>query len=140
MRAETRVVAVLGGFLLLATVVYWFLSKAIMGRYEWAGTVTLGLSTVLCVRIGGYCGLVARRIPPRPEDRGDATPADAAGEVGFFSPHSYWPAAVGLGAAIAALGIALWEVWIAGLGVVCVVASAAGMLFEYYTGASRGES
>ena len=38
------------------------------------------------------------------------------GELGFFSPHSWWPLYVGLAAAIAALGVAIgWWLFLIGL-------------------------
>lgn len=140
MKAETRVFAVIGGFLVLTTIAYAALTAGMTGGVERVGTVALALSCVLCAMAGGYFWMVSRRIPPRPEDRVDAEPADGAGDVGFFSPYSYWPLAIGLGAATAALGIAVWQFWLAGVGLACVVAAAAGLLFEYYTGSSRGHT
>ncbi|GAA0744280.1 cytochrome c oxidase subunit 4 [Dactylosporangium roseum] len=138
MRAETKLFALVGGLLVVITGAYAYLTHALSGSVERTGTVALGLSCVLCGMSGGYFWLISRRIPPRPEDREDADIADAAGEVGFFSPASYWPLGIGLGAATAALGVALWQLWIAAAGIVGVVAASAAMLFEYYTGANRG--
>jgi hypothetical protein len=138
MKAETRVFAVIGGFLVVVTVVYAWLTAVMTGGVERVGTVALALSCLLCAMIGGSWWLISRRIQPRPEDRKDAEPADGAGDVGFFSPYSYWPVLVGLGAATAAFGIAVWQLWLAGVGLVAVVAAAAGLLFEYYTGTTRG--
>ena len=45
--------------------------------------------------IGGFFWFVSRRIDARPEDRKDAEIADGAGELGFFSPGSYWPFGAG---------------------------------------------
>ena len=138
MKAETRVFAVVGGFLVLATIVYAALTAGMTGGVERVGTVALALSCLLCAMSGGFLWLISRRIPPRPEDRQDAEPADGAGDVGFFSPYSYWPLAVALGAATAAFGVAVWQFWITGAGLAVVIAAAAGLLFEYYTGTTRG--
>ncbi|MER7007545.1 cytochrome c oxidase subunit 4 [Dactylosporangium sp. NPDC000555] len=140
MRTEARFFGLLAAVMLTFTIVYWVMTAALMGHAERVGIVALGLTTALLTLIGGDCLLIARRIPPRPEDRLDATPADGAGDVGFFSPFSYWPASIGLGAGVFALGVALWQLWLAGAGLLLAVASAAAMLFEYYTGTSRGES
>ncbi|GAA3454586.1 cytochrome c oxidase subunit 4 [Dactylosporangium matsuzakiense] len=137
MRAEWRVFAVIGGFLIVVTGVYAWLTHAMTGGVERVGTVALALSALLCAMIGGSWYLISRRMPPRPEDRADAEPADGAGDVGFFSPYSYWPILVGLGTATAAFGIAVWQFWLVGVGLVLVVLSAAGLLFEYYTGNTR---
>lgn len=139
MRTETKLFGLLAGFFILVAMVYAWLTAAMNGAVERVGTVALVLSCVLCTLIGGFCLLVSRRIPPRPEDRGNAVPADAAGDVGFFSPHSYWPAAIGVGAGLAALGIAVWQLWLGIAGVLTVLFSSAAMIFEYYTGATRGE-
>ena len=40
---------------------------------------------------GSFFWFVSRRIDPRPEDRPDAEIAEGAGDLGFFSPGSYWP-------------------------------------------------
>jgi hypothetical protein len=138
MRTETRIFAIIGGFLLALTAAYAALTAGLSGSVERVGTVGLAVSFLLCAMIGGYFWLVSRRIPPRPEDRLDADPADSAGDVGFFSPYSYWPLAVGIGAATAAFGIAVWELWIVAVGLGGVVASTAAMLFQYYSGAYRG--
>ena len=45
-----------------------------------------------------------------PEDRPDGEIADGAGEIGFFSPGSYWPFGLALAAAIAGLGLVVLAV------------------------------
>jgi Cytochrome c oxidase subunit IV len=102
-------------------------------RPEVVGLVALGASGLTAAMIGGYVLLVARRIPPRPEDRPDAEVADGAGVVGF-SPGSYWPVAVALGCTVAVLGLALVAVWLIVLDAVITLATAAGLVFESYTG------
>jgi hypothetical protein len=137
-RTETKVFTLVGAVLTVITIVYAALTAGMTGGVERVGTVALALSCVLCGMTGGYFWLISRRIPPRPEDRGDADVADGAGDVGFFSPYSYWPLAIGLGSATAAAGVAVWQFWIVGAGLACVVVAAAGLLFEYYTGTNRG--
>ncbi len=79
---------------------------------EWIGTVALLLCfALLCLMCGGFFWFVSRRIEPRPEDRPDAEIAEGAGEVGFFSPGSYWP----FGMALAASVGAVWA-WSSGSG------------------------
>jgi hypothetical protein len=136
-RSEAWFFAVLAAFMLGAGAVYYWWTDATQGGPEWAGTLFLLLSGVLCVMCGGYFAFVSRRINRRPEDRADSDVAEGAGEVGFFSPASYWPLGLGLSAATAALGVVLWQAWMVGLGVVLVLAATGGMLFEYYTG-TRG--
>ena len=51
-----------------------------------AGVAALILSGGLLGISGSFFWFVSRRIDPRPEDRADAEIAEAAGELGFFSP------------------------------------------------------
>ena len=80
---------------------------------------------------------VARRIDTRPEDYEGAEISDGAGELGFFSPHSWWPILIALAGSTAAIGIALWLPWLIVAGVVFILASVAGLVFEYYVGPEK---
>ncbi|HEX8626860.1 MAG TPA: cytochrome c oxidase subunit 4 [Catenuloplanes sp.] len=104
---------------------------------EWVGTVALILSGLLCLMCGGFFWFVSRRIDLRPEDRPDAEISEGAGEVGFFSPGSYWPFALASAASIAAMGLVLWQWWMILVGAVAVIFAACGLLFEYYSGTRR---
>jgi len=75
-----------------------------------------------------------RRLPrERPEDRKEAEIAEGTGEIGFFSPHSWWPLFTGLAAAVSALGFAIgW--WLFLIGMLFTLLSAIGFVFEYYCG------
>jgi len=102
------------------------------------GTVALILSGLLCSMCGGYFWFVARRIDLRPEDRADAEIFEGAGEVGFFSPGSYWPFGLALSATLAGFGMVIWAPWLIAVGMICVIMATGGLLFEYYTGTRRG--
>jgi hypothetical protein len=103
------------------------------------GTTALVLSGALCGLIGGFFWFVSRRIDPRPEDRKDATMEEGAGELGFFSPSSYWPFAVALCAAITALGLAFWYSWLILIGAVALLIAVGGLVFEYFVGQNATE-
>ncbi|WDZ84436.1 cytochrome c oxidase subunit 4 [Micromonospora cathayae] len=137
MRTEWKIFSVIAAFLLFATGLYGFWTHGDTGRVEWVGTVALLLSFLLCAMCGGFFWFVARRIDLRPEDRADGEIADGAGEIGFFSPGSYWPFGLALAAATAGMGLVLWQFWLLGLGLVAVTLAASGLLFEYYTGTRR---
>jgi hypothetical protein len=69
----------------------------------------------------------------RPEDDLAGEIEQGTGELGFFSPHSWWPLFLGLSAALAAVGFAVgW--WLFLLGACFTVLSAIGFVFEYYRG------
>jgi len=114
-------------FFAAADVVYWHFSK------DPTGTTALALSVGLAFLTGFYLLFTGRRLPPRPEDRPNAEIAEGTGELGFFSPHSWWPLITGMSAAVAALGAAIgW--WLFLIGMLFVLLSAIGFVFEYYRG------
>ena len=134
MKTEYKIFAGVAVFLFGAAAVYGFYTFGEVGTVEWVGTVALILSGLLCSMCGGFFWFVARRIDLRPEDREDGEIAEGAGEVGFFSPGSYWPFGLALSAALAGLGLVFWMWWLIALGLIMVILSACGLLFEYYSG------
>jgi hypothetical protein len=114
-------------FFAVMDVIYWHFSK------DPTGTTALALSVGLAFLTGFYLLFTGRRLPPRPEDRPNAEIAEGTGELGFFSPHSWWPLITGMSAAVAALGAAIgW--WLFLIGMLFVLLSAIGFVFEYYRG------
>jgi hypothetical protein len=136
-KTESRIFGGVALFLILASGGYAWWSWYEFDQIEWIGSIALLLSFLLTAMIGGYFWVVSRRIEPRPEDRFDAEIADGAGDVGFFSPGSYYPFGIALAASIAALGVVFWMWWLMVLGVGGVILATAGMLFEYHTGTRR---
>lgn len=132
MKIESRIFEVVAGFCFIMAVIYGLWAK------EPVGIVALTLTGGLCLITGTYFRFVARRIPERPEDDTEAEVSDGAGELGFFSPGSYWPIGIALCTLIAGIGIAYWTVWVIILGMVFTIVGAAALVFEYYTGARRG--
>jgi hypothetical protein len=114
-------------FFAASDVVYWHYSK------DPTGATALALAVGLAFLTGFYILFTGRRLPPRPEDRSDAEISEGTGELGFFSPHSWWPLITGMSAAVAALGAAVgW--WLFLIGMLFVLLSAIGFVFEYYRG------
>ncbi len=114
-------------FFAIAAVIYGLLAE------EPVGTVALAFTAGLAFLVGYYLLFTARRIDPRPEDSKTAEIVDGAGELGFYSPHSWWPLAVAAAAAISFLGVAVgWWLFIIGAGV--SVLAVIGLVFEYYRG------
>ncbi len=137
MKSEWRLFGIVSFFLALVGIVYGLWTHSESGRVEWIGTIALALSFLLTAMCGGFFWFVSRRIDPRPEDRADGEIADGAGEVGFFSPGSYWPVGLALAASIAGLGLVFWQWWLIATGLLAVLAGACGLLFEYYSGTRR---
>lgn len=127
MKVEGVLFVALTVFFACVTPVYWLMSK------DPTGTSALVLTTLLGGLIGFYALLTARRTAPRPEDRKDAEISEGAGELGFFSPGSWWPLISAGALAGSALGLVFgwWLMIIAGgFGVVAIL----GWVFQYYRG------
>jgi Cytochrome c oxidase subunit IV len=133
MKIETRVFLGVAAFLFACAIVYAWWTESELGAVEVAGTTALVLSGGLAAIVGSYFWFVSRRIELRPEDRADADIAEGAGELGFFSPGSYWPFALGLSAALGGLALAFWELWFIVIAGAAIMFSVGGLLFEYYT-------
>jgi hypothetical protein len=133
MRVEARLFGLFCGLFFAFAIAYGLWGWLQDGRVEVIGVTVLILSGGLALIIGSYFWFVSRRIDPRPEDRLDADIAEGAGELGFFSPGSYWPITLASGATIGGLGLAFTEWWLLAFGLVGVLFSVGGLLFEYYT-------
>jgi hypothetical protein len=140
MKTESRIFNLVAVFLAVAAVVYGWWTHASTGHVEVIGVVALILSMLLLLMCGLYFAFIARRMEPRPEDREDAEIAEGAGEIGFFSPGSYWPFGLALAAAVAGLGVVFWQVWLLIAGLVGVILAVCGFVFEYYTGTRKVHS
>jgi len=112
-------------FYAVVTFVYWLMSS------EPVGTTALALSAGLALIIGYYLWFTNRRTGGiLPEDNLKAEIADGAGELGFFSPHSWWPLPVAASAAAAGLGLIIgW--WLTLIAVGTLVISILGFVLEY---------
>ncbi len=128
MKVEALIFNLITVFCLVTGVVYGVWSR------EPIGTTALVLSGGLCSLIGGFFWFVSRRIDARPEDRKDAEIADGAGELGFFSPGSYWPFGLALSAGLMGLALAFWYPWLVLIAGAALLITIGGLLFEYYVG------
>lgn len=111
----------------VADIFYWYLS------HDPTGGTALALAVGLAFLTGFYILFTGRRLPKRPEDDTEGEIEQGTGELGFFSPHSWWPLFVGLAGALAAIGVAIgW--WLFLIGALALVLSVIGFVFEYYRG------
>jgi RimJ/RimL family protein N-acetyltransferase len=127
MKVEARLFDITTVFFFAAAIVYGFWAK------EPVGLVGLILTGGLSLLISSYFHFVARRTENRAEDNPDAEISDGAGELGFFSPGSYWPVGIAGAAAVAALALAFWQVWLLVIAVVLLLTTVGGLVFEYHT-------
>jgi hypothetical protein len=139
MRSEYKLFLLITSFLFVACAVYawWTWYDSSNGSIEWIGVVALGLAGLLTLMCGGYFWFIARRIELRPEDRDDGEIVDGAGEIGFFSPGSYWPFGMALATLITGIGLVYLAWWLIAAGIFAILLTSSGLLFEYYTGARR---
>lgn len=126
MKIESRIFEICTGFFFLCAIVYTVLAGEVVGV---AGLwLTGGLSLI----VGTYFRFVSRRLEDRPEDDPEAEVSDGAGEVGFFSPGSYWPIGLAAAAALTGIAIAFWYIWLLLVGMTLVLIAVGGLVFEYH--------
>ena len=128
MKIESRIFELIAVFCFLAAIGYGVWSK------EPVGIVGLALTGGLCLIVGTYFRFVSRRIQERPEDKYDGEIADGAGEIGFFSPGSYWPFGLAASAALAGISLAFFQVWMLVISAVIILIMVGGLVFEYHVG------
>jgi len=122
----------LAAFVLIAAIVYGYWSK------EPVGTTALFLAFGLTAMIGYYLVFTARRVDTGAQDNKEAEVADDAGELGFFSPHSWQPLSLAIGGALAFLGVVLnW--WLLYFSIPVILVGLFGWVFEYYRGADQNQ-
>jgi len=117
----------IAAFFVIMSPIYWFAS------YDPTGTAALILTALLCLLITFYLAVTAKRLPPQPQDDKEGEISDAAGEYGFFSPHSWWPLATAFtfGLVILSIVVGFWLMVIGGvLGSIALI----GFVFQYYRG------
>lgn len=128
MKVETRIFIIIAVFCFIVAVVYAWWAREVVG------IVGISLTGGLCLIIGTYFWFVSRRVEQRPEDNPDADVTDGAGELGFFSPGSYWPFGLALGAALGAVALAFFYAWLIAIAAVVILLMVAGLVFEYHVG------
>jgi hypothetical protein len=129
MRVEARIFEITTAFFFISAVIYGLWSKG-----EPVGTVAITLTGGLTFIVGTYFRFVSRRVRMRPEDNVTAEISDGAGEMGFFSPGSYWPFGMALGASVLGYALALGQWWMVVIGAALVIGTVTGLVFEYHIG------
>jgi hypothetical protein len=135
MKTEGRIFMLISVFAFLIAVAYGVWTKVGTGAVEPVGVVGLILTGGLCLLVGTFFGFISRRLEqPRPEDNPDAEISDGAGDMGFFSPGSYWPVGLAAAGALGALALAFWEIWMLVIAIVVILFMVGGLVFEYHIG------
>lgn len=112
-------------FYVIMAIIYWQVGG------EPVGITAIGLSAGLSLIVGFYLWFTSKRLGNvLPEDNQLGEIADSAGEMGFFSPHSWWPLPVALSACTVGLGLIIgW--WLVLIGVGSLIISIMGFVLEY---------
>jgi len=125
MKAGWRLFSGLSVFYFLVTIIYWQVGG------EALGITAIMLSGGLAGLIGFYLWFISKRTNGvLPEDNEEGEIADAAGELGFYSPHSWWPLPLALSACAAGMGLLIgW--WLTLIAVGGLMISVVGFVLEY---------
>ena len=126
MKAESRIFEILTIFFFGVAIIYVIIAQ------EPAGSAGLFLTGGLSLIVGTYARFVSRRLEQRPEDNPAAEVSDGAGDVGFFSPGSYWPLGLALSVALMGISLAFMYFWAVTISGVILLISIGGLVFEYH--------
>ncbi|UCM87428.1 cytochrome c oxidase subunit 4 [Streptomyces marincola] len=132
MRIQGHLFAWIAVFMLAVAVVYGLWSK------EPVGTTALFLSFGLSAMIGFYLIFTARRVDTGAQDNKEADVADDAGEMGFYSPHSWAPLVLGAGAVCAFMG-PVFGWWFLYFTAPLLAVGLWLWVFEYYRGENQNQ-
>ena len=125
MKVNWQLFGGLGFFYVLVTIIYWQVGG------EPVGIGGMLLAACLAGMVGFYIWFTQKRIGVTlPEDNLTAEIIDGAGELGIYSPHSWWPLPVALSACTMGLGLIVgW--WLTIIGIGAIMISIIGMVTEY---------
>lgn len=126
MKVESRLFEIVTVAIFIMGIIYAVLAQ------EPVGIAGLFLTGGLTLIIGTYLRFVSRRLEERPEDNPEAEVSDGAGDVGFFSPGSYWPIAVAGCAALVGISLAFFYVWALVIAGIMLIMAVGGLVFEYH--------
>lgn len=125
MKANWQLFVGLSAFYVLMTVVYWYVGG------EAVGITGMLLAACLAGMVGFYVWFTQKRIGTlMPSDNLTAEISDGAGELGFYSPHSWWPLPVALAATAMGMGLIIgW--WLTLIAVTALFFGIIGWVTEY---------
>ena len=125
MKANWKLFTGLAIFYAIMAVVYYYVGG------EAVGITGMILASCLAAMVGFYIWFTQRRIGfDIPSDDLDGEIADDAGELGFYSPHSWWPLPVAVSATVLGLSLVIgW--WLTLIALSALVISIIGFVTEY---------
>lgn len=125
MKVSWQLFSGLSLFYVFITIIYWLVDG------EPVGITGMILAACLAGMVGFYVWFTQKRIGEiLPEDNLSAEIEDGAGELGFYSPHSWWPLPVAASATAMGMGLIIgWWLTLIALG--ALILSIIGMVTEY---------
>lgn len=125
MKANWQLFTGLSVFYVLMSVVYWYVGG------EAVGITGMLLAACLAGMVGFYVWFTQKRIGTlMPADNLAAEISDGAGELGFYSPHSWWPLPVAMAATAMGMGLIIgW--WLTLIAVTALFFGIIGWVTEY---------
>jgi hypothetical protein len=125
MKANWQLFSSLSIFYVIMTVIYWYVGG------EAVGITGMLLAACLAGMVGFYVWFTQNRIGTlMPADNLTAEISDGAGELGFYSPHSWWPLPVALAATAMGMGLIIgW--WLTLIAVTALFFGIIGWVTEY---------
>ncbi|MBK0421384.1 cytochrome c oxidase subunit 4 [Leucobacter sp. CSA2] len=136
MKSNIVIFSILTAYFTLLAAVYTVWNIIEHGRPEYAGSVTILLSAGLTGFIAFYLMLVQRKQGGvLTEDLQESDIDDGDPELGEFSPWSWWPLFLALGASLVILGLCVgFMFWLSFLSAPLVLIGVVGWVYEYYRG------
>jgi hypothetical protein len=134
MKTNSKLFLLLTAFYLVDAIVYGTWTYNATGKVEIIGTAAIGMLVFLSGFIYFYLNNTIKHAGVLPEDVETANIEDGDAEIGFFSPWSWWPLALGFFASIVFASMAVgW--WLTFVSVPLALVALIGLVFEY----SRGQ-
>lgn len=134
MRSNIVILLVMAAYFTIADIAYAIWSVLYFGYLEMVATLAIGLLVILSLFIAYYLWSGMKRAGNLPEDNLTGNIEDDSGEVGFFSPWSWWPLMLGASGALAFASLAVgW--WMFFIAIPIAIVSIVGFVYEYSRGA-----
>lgn len=136
MKSNIVIFWILTAYFVLLAAVYTVWNLISHGVPEWVGSTVILLSGGLTAFIAVYLMLVQKKQPAALlGDTPESDIDDGSGELGEFSPWSWWPIFLALACALVVLGLCVgFNFWLSFLTVPLVGISIVGWVYEYYRG------
>jgi hypothetical protein len=134
MRSNIVILLVMAAYFTVADIAYAIWTYLEWGHAEPIGTAAMALLVILAVFIAYYLWSGMKRSGTLPEDNLNGNIEDESGEVGFYSPWSWWPMVLGASSAVAFTSLAVgW--WLFFIAVPFAIVGIIGFVYEYSRGA-----